>query len=49
MEENILDLAVIDLYQGNSKRAVQTLSSGESFMLSLALGTWALQNYFQMV
>ncbi|CAA6803462.1 MAG: Exonuclease SbcC [uncultured Sulfurovum sp.] len=36
-EENILDLAVVDLYQENGKRAVQTLSSGESFMLSLAL------------
>ena len=36
-EENTLDLEVIDLYQENSKRTVQTLSSGESFMLSLAL------------
>lgn len=36
-EENILDLAVVDLYQENSKRTVHTLSSGESFMLSLAL------------
>ncbi len=36
-EESRLDLEVIDLYQENSKRTVQTLSSGESFMLSLAL------------
>ncbi len=36
-EENSLDLEVIDLYQENSKRRVQTLSSGESFILSLAL------------
>ena len=36
-EKNALDLEVIDLYQENSKRTVQTLSSGESFMLSLAL------------
>ena len=36
-EENGLDLEVVDLYQENSTRRVQTLSSGESFMLSLAL------------
>ncbi len=36
-EENSLDLEVIDLYQENSKRRAETLSSGESFMLSLAL------------
>ncbi len=36
-KENTFELEVIDLYQENSKRAVQTLSSGESFILSLAL------------
>ena len=36
-ESATLDLEVVDLYQENSKRAVKTLSSGESFMLSLAL------------
>ena len=36
-EENGLDLEVVDLYQENSTRRVQTLSSGESFLLSLAL------------
>jgi len=30
-------LQVIDLYQGETKRAVSTLSGGESFMVSLAL------------
>ena len=36
-EENSLKVEVIDLFQEKSKRTVQTLSSGESFMLSLAL------------
>ena len=31
------DLTIIDQYQGNSKRAVKTLSGGESFIISLAL------------
>ena len=31
------DLLVIDQYQGNSRRAVKTLSGGESFIISLAL------------
>ncbi len=31
------DLTIIDLYQGNIKRSVKTLSGGESFIVSLAL------------
>ncbi len=31
------DLKVIDLYQGNTERAVATLSGGETFLISLAL------------
>ena len=31
------DLFVIDQYQGNSKRAINTLSGGETFIISLAL------------
>jgi len=36
-EDDRLDLVVVDLYQEESKRSVETLSSGESFILSLAL------------
>jgi exonuclease SbcC len=35
--EKLLELDVIDLYQGNTKRGVITLSGGESFIVSLAL------------
>ena len=31
------DLLVVDQYQGNSKRAISTLSGGETFIISLAL------------
>lgn len=31
------DIIVIDMYQGNAKRSVKTLSGGESFLVSLAL------------
>ncbi len=31
------DLTVLDIYQGNVKRSVKTLSGGESFIVSLAL------------
>jgi len=36
-EGNLSSLTIIDTHMGNSKRAVTTLSGGESFMISLAL------------
>jgi len=35
--ENNLEISVIDMYQGNIKRSVNTLSGGESFLISLSL------------
>jgi len=35
--ENNLEISVIDMYQGNIKRSVSTLSGGESFLVSLSL------------
>ncbi len=36
-QEKLLELEVIDAYQGNAVRPVSTLSGGESFIVSLAL------------
>jgi len=36
-EKNLLELDIIDKYQGNEIRPVSTLSGGESFLVSLAL------------
>ncbi len=36
-DENSLELEIVDLYLANAKRAIATLSGGESFILSLAL------------
>ncbi len=36
-QEKLLELEVIDAYQGNVMRSVSTLSGGESFIVSLAL------------
>lgn len=36
-KEKVLDLMIVDTFQANTKRAMATLSGGESFLVSLAL------------